>query len=87
MDAAIMLDIFEQMERDVEAMPDELKNFLKKMFRDIQTLPPDDFKLNDDVKLENAEDIMNPMDFPFDASKFDVASLFAKREEENENAE
>jgi hypothetical protein len=66
LDAAVILDIFEQMETDVDSLP-SLKHFFKRLFHDMQLLPGEEFKLDDSIKVENAGGgMMNPLDFPVD---------------------
>lgn len=64
--------------QDIDSLPD-LKKFFKKMYEDVQTLPSDDFKLND-LCEENAGNLMNQLEFPEMKERLNVASLLPKNQ-------
>jgi hypothetical protein len=72
MDAAVISDIFTQMEREIEADTTTMELF-KNMFEDVQQLPRSgDIKLEDDVNAENAGGLMNILDIPVEGEKLGI---------------
>uniref|UniRef100_A0A914MXZ5 Uncharacterized protein n=2 Tax=Meloidogyne TaxID=189290 RepID=A0A914MXZ5_MELIC len=68
LDEAVILDIFENIEKEIDSRPD-ITRFLRKVFRDAQYLTEQDFRL-DEMNENNLEKLFNIFNFPFDKIKF-----------------
>lgn len=72
-DAAIVLDIFDEMERDIEKFP-QLIDFFRLYFSDLKTYSANEFKIDKILNEENiAKIVANP--FPFSGELLNLSSL------------
>ena len=68
LDESVILDIFEDIEREIDARPD-ITRFFRKVFRDSQYFSGDDFKL-DELNEDNLANLLNIFNFPNDKIQF-----------------
>jgi hypothetical protein len=76
-DSAIMLDIFDQLEKDIEKFPDMIE-FFKQYFNDLKTYNSADFKIDTPLNADNIASIsVNTLSLPddlLDRSNFESRS-------------
>uniref|UniRef100_A0A914H9Z1 DNA recombination and repair protein Rad51-like C-terminal domain-containing protein n=1 Tax=Globodera rostochiensis TaxID=31243 RepID=A0A914H9Z1_GLORO len=73
-DAAVMLEIFESMERVADSLP-QLLSFFNQMFKDVQHFVKDEFKIGEELDEENVGKMLtNVLELPDEF--FDLSSMF-----------